>query len=279
MSDLDDAMEERMAYIVFIEHRPFSYIDFHDLMKPKTYRNKISKLKKDGKVKLCYKSVCAFHTLQGHNFGKPVTPNHTEVTISHNDPVNQMFKNLPKDNQSIHDIRSRFTAHNIYETFSNNTPFPKDDVNKDIRLPYWNINNAIVQIRIHKTDTVSVIIACSRETFSLDHSGIIAFFTILARIQGLLAGIMLTNYHKEINQNESIPDYTKWIITMWHFGRDGLLEYTGEKFSITIEKTQHTLHRIYSKNFGKQSRIRDETQECLNKTVSDAIEEKLNSIT
>jgi hypothetical protein len=28
MSELEDAMEEHMAYIVFKEHRPFSYRDF-----------------------------------------------------------------------------------------------------------------------------------------------------------------------------------------------------------------------------------------------------------
>jgi hypothetical protein len=63
---------------------------------------------------------------------------------------------------------------------------------------------------------------------------------------------------------------------MWHFGRDGLLEYTGEKFSITVGKAQHILTRLYSKDYGSHTRIRDETQEYPNKTVFDAIEEKLN---
>lgn len=277
MTDLDDAMLERMIRIVDDEHKPFSYLDFLDLMKPKTYRNKISKLKKDGIVEPDIKTSIAFHTLMGHRFGKAGTPNHTGVTISHNDPIYNMIKNLPMDKQSIHNIRLRFAAPNIYETFSVNTPFHKDDISKDIPLPYWNINNAMVQVRIHKTNTVSVIIACSREPFPLDYNGIIRFFTTLASTQGLLVGIMLRVYQKEINQNQSIPDYRKWVITMWHFGRDALSEFSKKEFHVAVEKAQHIIERIYTKDFGKQKKQRLERQEYPNKFSIEAVEEKLNS--
>jgi len=276
MSDLDDAMLEHMIHVVYQEHRSFCYQDFADLMKPKTYRNKVSKLKKDGIVELNFKSSIAFHTLKGHRFGKAGTPNHTGVTISHNDPVYQMIKNLPMDKQSIHNIRLKFEAPNIYETFSVNTPLHKDDISKDIRLPYWNINKAMVKVRIHKTNTVSVIIGCSFEPFPLDYNGIIRFFTTLASTQGLLVGIMLMVYHEEINQNQSIPDYRKRVVTMWHFGRDALLTYKGKNYEITVENAQHIITRIYPKDSGKCRKIRLERQEYPKKTVFDAIEEKLN---
>ena len=63
---------------------------------------------------------------------------------------------------------------------------------------------------------------------------------------------------------------------MWHFGRDGLLEYTGEKFLITAGNAEHILTRIYAKDFGKYKKIRLERQEYPNKTVIDAVDEKLN---
>jgi hypothetical protein len=277
MSDLDDAMLERMTYIVNHEHRPFSYMDFLNLMMHKTFRNKISKLKKKGIVELDFNSGIAFYTLKDHRFGKAGTPNHTGVTISHNDPVYQMIKNLPMDKQSIHDIRLRFQVPNIYDTFSVNTIFPKDNRSGDIRLPYWNKNDAIVQVRIHKTNTVSVVIGCSLEPFPLNYNGIIRFFTTLASTQGLLVGIMLMYDHEKINQNQSIPDYRKWVITMWHFGRDGMLEYAGEKFSTTIANAQHNLTRVYSKDFDMHTRIRIERQEYLKKTAVEAINEKLES--
>lgn len=79
-----------------------------------------------------------------------------------------------------------------------------------------------------------------------------------------------------------IPDYLSWIITMWHFGRDALVEYNGDKFCRTIEEAQHILTRIYSKEYGngrgrrKHMRIRHEIQRYPNITVEDAIEEKLH---
>ena len=34
---------------------------------------------------------------------------------------------------------------------------------------------------------------------------------------------------------------------MWHFGRDGSIEYTGEKFAITFGLAKEIFIRVYSK--------------------------------
>jgi hypothetical protein len=85
MSELDDAMEQHMRYIVFEEERPFSFADFRRFEVDGkeyrnahgTYRNKISRFKKAGKVELYYSSGTAYYTLKGHKFGILMTPNHT----------------------------------------------------------------------------------------------------------------------------------------------------------------------------------------------------------
>ena len=317
MSEVDNAMLQRMFHIVCDEHKSFCYLDFLDLMKPTTYRNKICKLKKDGIVELDYISGVAFHTLKGYRSGKPVTPNHIgvsssnsdslplSITVGHNDPVYQMIKNLPMDRQAIHDIRAKFQVPNIYDAFSNvalalpttttttpntTTPrafqfqFPKDDVNCDIRLPYWNVNNAIVQVRIHKTDTVSVIVACSRNPFSFDYNGIIRFFTTLADTHGLLVGLTFSNQIQSgltVSTTAAaslvIPRYQSWLVTQWHFGRDSLTTYKGEKYEITVEGAQHIFTRLYTKDYGKFKKIRLERVESPRKPVPDAIQDKLDS--
>ena len=247
MSDLDDAMLQRIIHIVYDEHNSFSHKDFLDLMKPKTFRNKISKLKKDGIVELDNKSTSAFYTLKDHKFGKAGTRNHTRVTISHNDPVYQMIKNLPMDKQSIHDIRLRFSVPSIWKMLSDNPKFHRNNRSKDIIISSWRKDNAIVGATIHKTDTVSVTIGCSLEPIPLDFNGIIRFFTILARSRERLEIVLDSSTVDWDKMTQSIPDYGKWIITMWHFGRDGLLEYAGEKFWTTIANAQHILTRVYSK--------------------------------
>jgi hypothetical protein len=302
MSELDDAMQERMAYIVFHEHKPFSYFDFIDLMKPKTYRNHISKLKKDGIVEPDIRSSIAFHTLKGHRFGKPGTPTHTvvfphshsrryDISISHNDPLYKTLQNLPFGAECIHDIRLRFNVPDIYNSCSSpRFNFPRNSTSGDIVIPSFFKDNAIVRIIIHKTDVVSVIIGCSKQPIPLDINGLIRLSTLLTRAEERLQFILFSSYNQNQNHNQTacsealyvsavIPEYQSWIITMWHFGRDGLVEYTGEKFSRTIEDAQHVLTRIYPKMFGKGKRkhtgIREETQEYPNRTVEDAIDEKL----
>src|SRR5215212_6438315 len=94
LSELDDAIEKRINYIVYTEHRPFSYRDFLSFeidgkeygMKHGTFRNKVSELMKDGKVEQEYNCGLAFYTIKGVNLGKrktnavmqqqPMTPYH-----------------------------------------------------------------------------------------------------------------------------------------------------------------------------------------------------------
>ena len=278
MSKLDGTMQERIAEIIFTEHRPFSYRDFTGMMRHKTYRNKISKLRKEGIIELDYKSSMAFHTLTGYRFGKSRTPIHTgdlTVTISNNDPIYNMLKNLPMDQAGIHNIRLTFYAPNIHDAFEINSTFPNDPNNLDFTLPLWIIDNAKIQIRIHKTNIVSIIIACSQEPFTLDYKGKTAFFMALAQTRSLLVGIMLPIYSQDINFiNQKIPDYRDWIIRMWHFGRDSL-ELSGKDFHVTVERAGHIIERIYTKDLKGKNRPRHEFQEYPNKSPFDAIEDKL----
>lgn len=272
-----------MAYIVLSERSPFCYRDFlkfevDDIgynMTHGTFRNKISELIKCGKVELLFYSGCAFYTLKGYRFQKPMTPNHTVV---HNDPVYRILQELPFDKQSIHNIRLRFKAANIWKIFSFNSNFPRNSANEDITIPTWKKDNVMVRVSIHKTNVVSVTIGCSLQPIALDAEGIILFFNTLVRVEEKLQAY-IDNFvallpRKKCNM---IPDYSNWIITMWHFGRDCLTEYAGEKFSITVENARHILTRIYSKDFGKKQRIRIERQEYPKKTVTDLIEEKLGA--
>lgn len=243
-----------------------------------TIRNYLKEFRQEGRIKKYGKSRPACYELMESNLDKKlITHTHTgglTVTVSHNDPFYTRLKNLPMDKQSIHDIRIRFTAPDIYEAFAINTTFPESKHSGDITLPYWNINNATVQIRIHKTNTVSIIIACSREPFPLDYNGIISFFTTLGKVHGLLVGIMLSIYSQNIT-NINIPSLPDWLITMWHFGRDSLIEVSGKESHVTVERANYIIERLYPKDFGKRKhRLRHELQEYPNKNPFDAINEK-----
>ena len=74
-----------------------------------------------------------------------------------------------------------------------------------------------------------------------------------------------------------VPDHMGWIVTMWHFGVDGLTAFSGERFECTWEVGQNVLIRAYTKDFRSGKRIRLEKQEYPRRSLASAIEEKLNS--
>ena len=69
----------------------------------------------------------------------------------------------------------------------------------------------------------------------------------------------------------------EWIVTMWHFGADASVEYTGERFSTTWGIAQNAIIRVYSKSMKDyKTRIRLEKQEYPGTTLALAFEQKIN---
>lgn len=129
---------------------------------------------------------------------------------------------------------------------------------------------------IHKTDTVSVIVGCSYSPIAVDVVGIIRLTNALAIVRERLSTLVSQDSAKSSTVNK-IPDYMEWIVTMWHFGADASVEYTGERFSATWGVAQDALIRIYSKTMNDhKARIRLERQEYPRTTLALALEQKIN---
>ena len=316
-------MLEHMAYIVLVERRPFSFKDFFRFevngkeynMKHGTFRNKISKLNKNGVVDLVYNSQIAFYTLKGHTFGKSaITPDHTgdttnysssSNTINHNHKsgngyLYDLIMDLSLDHHSMHDIRLIFKAKGIwlvlYNHWNNNyyssQELSMNKYNKDINFSTWKFNDVLIRVTVHKTDTVSIIVACSLRPIPIDYDGISKFTEMLTRTEERITN-MIKNIQEKDDENDknndssnsenttvstiNIPHYNTWIVTMWHFGADSRLQCTGEKFSITFQEGRDALLRVYTKQRErKDTRIRIERQEYPRKSIIDAINEKLD---
>jgi hypothetical protein len=280
MSELDDAMQEHMALIVFEEQRPFTYRDFLHFevgekeysMAHGTFRNKISKLMKSKEVELEYNSSLGFYTLKGLSFGKKrMTGTHMGgLAKLSSDPIVSMIESLPMQRNALHDICLRFSADGLWSTVSVDSRYMIDPFSKDIRLQPYKIGNLTISVVVHHTDTVSVRIGCSSNPIAVGIREVIRLSNALTRIEERLSSM--------INSDSlvSIPDHHTWTVTMWHFGLDSITEYTGEKFSATWEVGQNALIRAYAKDMKAQgTKVRVERQEYPNKTFEEAIEEKL----
>ena len=212
MTDLTNAVLMRMYDIVHCEYRPFSYIDFLNFkvddvcykVTHGTFRNKISKLMKEGMVKVAYKSNLTFYTLADVTFGDRnrmtrhhmgAIPCNTMPQLS-NSPIYRIIIDLPLDKNSVHDIRLKFHVPNIYNailSYAPNNEINDHDINptsKDISLPLWQIENLDVKAVIHKTDTVSVIVGCSYSPIAIDVVGIIRLTNALAVVRERLSTLV-----------------------------------------------------------------------------------------
>ncbi len=109
---------------------------------------------------------------------------------------------------------------------------------------------------VHRTNTISVMAACSDTPVPLDLEGFAKLTSGITRVEKRLQRVV--DEYIKLNLKNSklssssliakspIPNHMSWIVTMWHFGQDSLTEYTGERFEISWCDGLRVF-RIYSK--------------------------------
>lgn len=199
-----------------------------------------------------------------------------------NDPVYRLIQNLPLGNRALHDIHLRFEVKGIWNVLSTgNSALSQPDLySKDIRLSRQKIEDLDITATVHSTDTVSIVVGCSYAPVAVDIAGVIRLSNALAIIEERLSNLIddCTKGSGARYPNLTIPHHMGWTVTMWHFGADASITYSGEKFITSWQVGQNALITVYSKEMkdGK-TRIRLERQEYPQKSVAEALEEKLNA--
>ena len=273
-----------MEYIVKILGRPFYFQDFDHFevdgeshhVSHGTFRNKISHLMKIGKVIFQYKTKHAYYSIPNYDFTKKtMTQDHAGVptAIPTQCLIYKRLSKLPVERQALHNLRITFSVQGIWEVFSSIFPERICNSNKDIMLEKWRFEREIdVGITIHHTNTVSVAIACSSTPIAVDIPELFDLVSILTRTE-----LKIASYCSD-GECLQIPNYTNWIVRMWHFGVDDPDEYDGEAFHIAFKEGLSILWRIYTKrqNDGKLH-LRGELQEYPDKPITEAIFDKIFS--
>ena len=173
--------------------------------------------------------------------------------------------------------RLRFESAGLWDIYSKMNTFVVNPDNKDIILPTSvYLDYLEVAVTIHHTNTVSVAISSSFKPIAVDIPDILTLCEVLTRTEINLAST-IENYCKHNDLRViTIPRYTKWIVTMWHFGVDTIQEYTREEFEVTFGDGISDLYRVYTKRM-KDGRIkvRSERQQYPDQEYADAIVRKL----
>jgi hypothetical protein len=281
-----------------------------------TFRNKIMKLKERGIVELENNSGVAFYTLNGIRFGKKaatsMTPYRIGVLLQHvqhrvpsirKHPLYKLVRLHPFNKTAVHDVHLRFTVAGLWANLFRNNSNPDqsvrssegsggngnrnsslcvletDQYSKDIRLQKRAINDLDIQVTVHYTDTVTVVIGCSFAPIIVDEYGVIRLSEALAIIEEELS-VLIERCHDDgsgsCNSNIDIPNHMSWIVTRWDFGVDGLITYTGAHFFYSWGSSQNVLVVFYIKKWHKNDyRIRVECRESPNIALGKALKERM----
>ena len=278
MAELDDVMKEHMAYIVFNEHKPFSYKDFmYFEVNEKSYtanygtfRNKISKMRQNGEIEIHTKSNPCFYTLKGYRFdnGKVMTDNHTEVIntqklIHH--PIYHILESTTFSERAVHNLHLSFNSIGIYTYLLKKHELKVIPIKKSkgITFTYSDIDKFLIIITIYPSNTCTIVIGCSENPIPLDFEGIKRLSVALGRVEDRLSQLL-------VNSSLNLPSYDDWIITLWHMGKDSLSEYSKEMFHCKWDLAEKIALRIYRKELesGKK-KVRIEVQQNPNISVGE----------
>lgn len=250
------------------EHRPFSFTDFVPTfsiegkkyrISHRTFRNKISALLKQEKIVVAYHSSQTFYSIKGIGFDKPANddrigvalplslPIPTELAYVKNDPLYRSIRTLPFGQKSLHNIRLRFEAKGLWSAMSSSpSSLPQCKMNpksKDITLPKLIIDKVGLQVNVHWSDTVSIIISCSYGPIAVDVNGVTRLSNALAAVYDKVSEFAKISDDASVQ----IPDYMTWVVTMWHFGADATSEYSEEKYYRRWGIAEKILLTIYTK--------------------------------
>jgi|SRR5215204_2992699 len=275
-----------MHYLTYHEHRAFTYRDLLEFeiegKKCKvaygTIKNKMNDVFKD-QVQVLYYSPSAYYTLKDSPIANSMTDTHTMDDYYLNDttryahicnhPLYKIIKDLYLGKKSIHDIRLRLQVQDIWIHLLSQYYIPNSN-NEDICILNGEENNIKFSVTVHSTDTISISLGCTHFPIEIDVNGIMRLWNTFAVIEERLRSKVNCDTIK-------ILSHKSWMVTMWHFSKDALPSYAGERFNAEFGTVKEILIRIYTKKWrdGK-TRIRIEKQEYPMKTIENAIEEKLH---
>jgi hypothetical protein len=200
----------------------------------------------------------------------------------------QFLLNIPMDIAGIHNVRLRFTAKGLWEILPMYNDFKylikgtDLKTNREIVLHDMDFGDHIIKTTVHRTDTVSVIVSCSKTQIPIDIVGLAKLTSSLRHIEDRLQYVVDEYVRITLKSSQrsdslitdgQIPSCMSWITTMWHFGRDSRTTYNGEMFEISW-KDALGLFRVYSKEFKDKVRIRKELQEYPRRPFSEVMTTK-----
>lgn len=220
---------EKAIRINIEEDRPFAYYDF--TLKPNYFRQMVYRLKNF--IDIAYKSNPCSYRVKGTPWRKKIPPVTHRATGEWMIPI---LKDLKEQPPKLHDIKIKFRSniHKFLIEFGAKANPTNKLVLKKIPLDQY----IYAKVSAYP-ETVQVDLACTNKPILYDIAGVIHLSFLLGQMYEKLQDFC---YYRA-----SIPPFREWIVTHFHYGKDGTESYSGPRFHQTYEELATGLVRFYSK--------------------------------
>jgi len=178
-----------------------------------------------------------------------------------------ILKKLRQQPPSIHDLKLKFESDLHSKLLDQDYQVIPSNHGIILKLPRLD-SNIVVKILVYP-HTTQVDIGCTFKPFVYDISGVLQLTALLGRITQLISLLA--------GPDVEIPEINKWIVTHYHFGKDGKEEYNGQSFHRSYEEVANGFVRFYSKKMDNGRTIPRIEQiqtphDSLDKAISNIIE-------
>lgn len=149
-----------------------------------------------------------------------------------------LLENLKEQPPAIHDLKFSIDS-DIHQYLKDSYPVNQSNNGIKLHIPLFD-KKIIVKAMIYPKK-LQLDIGCSYRPFVYDLSGMLDLCSILGQIWNYLHIISYID--------AQIPHISSWIITHYHFGKDGSETYSGKSFHMTYDDAFQGMVRFYSKKY------------------------------
>ena len=229
------ALLDKATRINTVEGRPFSYLDYPEL-KPDNFRQKIKQLKRF--LNIYQPGRPTFYVIKDVDLpgdSHKITLTHTGGTELEFDNILQSLKDQPA---MVHDLRFNIQS-DLYDKLIDSGLTP-NKTNNSILLdifdkihPNYNFKMLVYPKKIQ------LIVGCSYKPI-ICNAGSFQDLTFTL-------GMVISHLQSFVNSDFIIEPVQRWVISQYHFNKDGHYEVSGKSFNHTWEDFQIGCMRLYNK--------------------------------
>jgi len=219
--------------------KPFCYKDFPNL-KESNFRKIIFKLSHEpyNIIERVGKGNPQFYKLRGLKLAgdsHKVTVEGMGVGV---DSLINLLSKIKEQPLKIHDIKVKISNNELHDALVCKGS-SVNEKNHSIKINFESFDNNVTTKILVYPNTVQIDIGCTYKPLIYDISTVWFLHEHLSKI----------SYHLSWLSGVFLPSVDSWIITHWHFGKDGAEAFNGQNFHYTINDVNTGLIRFYSKSY------------------------------